>query len=249
MLRENVTPARRPVVGISCYDTSATWGDWTQPVALVPSSYLNAVVDAGGDPVLLAVLPAEHADQLVARIDALVLAGGADVEPSRYGAVREPACGPTAPERDAWELALLESTQARNLPVLAICRGLQLLNVARGGTLVQHLPAAVGHEGHSPGPAAFGAREVVLSESSRLHTLLGDRVAVPCHHHQAVDRLGSGLRCCATDADGTIEAIEDPSRAFVVGVQWHVEASEDRRLFRALVECAATRQPREEVIG
>lgn len=230
------------VIGISCYVEQARWGVWDLPAALLPGAYLDAVSRAGGVPVLLPPVPGVEA--AAARLDGLVLAGGPDVDPVRYGADPQPQTEPPRPARDAAELALLEAAETAGLPVLAVCRGLQLLNVSRGGSLLQHLPDSVGHQEHNPVPGVFGRSEVRVVPGSRLAFALigGDGpVTVACHHHQAVDRLGAGLSVVAAAADGTVEAIEDASHAFLLGVQWHPEVAEDAGLFRALVEEAAAR--------
>ena len=239
-----------PLVGISCYRVQAQFGAWDLRAALLPDRYVAAVTAAGGVPVLLP--PAPLIDQAVARLDALVLAGGGDVDPARYGAQRDPDCGPASEERDDAELALAAAALAAGVPVLGICRGLQVLNVALGGTLHQHLPGLVGHEGHAPVPGGYGAHEVSVAPGSRLASILNRTdltdhlpVVVPTHHHQAADRLGDGLAASAWATDGTIEAAElDPARhPFAVAVQWHPEAGEDLSLFRALAAAARSTQP------
>jgi putative glutamine amidotransferase len=171
-------------------------------------------------------------------VDGLVLSGGADIDPARYGEPPHPRTA-TSPGRDAWELALLHAALAAGRPVLAICRGMQLLNVACGGTLHQHLPETVGHDGHCPQPGTFGRTEVRIAPAGRLTGILGARLTVSCHHHQAIHRLGTGLVPTGWATDGTIEAIEHPGHSFVLGVQWHPEEdTADRRLFAALVHAA-----------
>jgi anthranilate synthase component 2/putative glutamine amidotransferase len=174
----------------------------------------------------------------VARLDGLVLAGGADVAPARYG---QPAGAHTTvvrPDRDAAELVALVAALDRGMPLLAICRGMQLLNVALGGDLVQHLPDVPGAQCHDPGPGAFQRREVRTAPGSALHRVLGPSAAADCHHHQALDRIAAGLTPTAWAEDGTVEAVEGDGREFCLGVQWHPEASADRRLFLAHVEAA-----------
>src|SRR5206468_10884172 len=172
-------------------------------------------------------------------LDGLVLSGGNDVDPATYGADSHGTTSGVQPERDRAELALLEGALARDMPVLAICRGSQVLNVARGGDLVQHLPEVVGDERHKHTPGAFADHDVVLEEGTRLASLLGAGLAVKSHHHQGLGRVGEGLRVAAHAEDGTIEAVEDPSHRFAVGVLWHPEAGEDRKLFEGLVAAAA----------
>jgi putative glutamine amidotransferase len=174
-------------------------------------------------------------EEAVNAIDALVLSGGADIDPARYGELPQPRTA-TTPHRDAWEFALLHAALERGLPVLAICRGMQLLNVVYGGTLVQHLPDVVGHDGHRPELGVFGRIYVRTDPASQLAGILGPEVTVPCHHHQSVCRLGNGLAPSGWASDGTVEAIELVGHKFVIGVQWHPEEDRlDRRLFKALV--------------
>lgn len=181
---------------------------------------------------------AAYAPDALRTIDALILSGGADVDPVRYGEPLQPRTVISI-ERDAWEFALLHAALDRGLPVLAICRGMQLLNVAHGGTLLQHLPDAVGHDRHLPRPGTFGRTSVRTAPGSRLASILGTEVQVSCHHHQALHRLGEGLTPSAWATDGTVEAIEHGGHPFVLGVQWHPEQDQqDRRLFEALVQAA-----------
>ena len=223
----------RPLIGVSTYlESGARWGVWELEAALLPVGYPRLVQRAGG---LAAMLPPDdtrHAADAVARLDGLVIAGGPDVEPVRYGAEREPRTGPPAPERDAWELALNEAALATGLPLLGICRGMQLLNVALGGTLLQHI------EGHAEVVGVFGGHAVKPVPGSLYAGVVPEETFVPTYHHQAVDRLGEGLIPSAYAADGTVEAVELPSADWVLGVQWHPEMGEDVRVMRALVEAA-----------
>ncbi|WP_441248455.1 gamma-glutamyl-gamma-aminobutyrate hydrolase family protein [Kitasatospora sp. McL0602] len=226
----------RPLVGITSYLEEASWGVWQQNAAVLHGSYLDAVTRAGGIPV---VLPphGRGAGRLLARLDALVLAGGADIAPDRYGEPAHPRTGKPQPVRDAWEFELLAGALERDLPVLGICRGMQLLNIALGGSLVQHLPERTGDESHQIASAVYHRRPVTTGAGSRIAELLGPAAEVPCYHHQAVGRLGNGLEAAAWAADGVIEAVELPGHRFVLGVQWHPEADPaDTRLFDALVE-------------
>ena len=226
----------RPVVGITTYRETARWGVWNCPAVLVPADYVRQVSGVGGVPVLLP--PIADDVEVLDRLDALVLAGGADVDPARYGADRSQRTGPAATDRDDAELALLAAALERDLPVLAVCRGLQLLTVLRGGTLVQHLPDVVGSDAHVPSPGTYGDNAVSIAPGSRLAALIGTEATWACHHHQAVDRLGEGLTAVAWAQDGTVEAAELDGARFVVGVQGHPEVGDDARLFAGLVEAA-----------
>ena len=211
-----------------------SWGAWTIGASLVPLAYVHAIEHAGGRPLL--VPPSPYAvDETLDALDALILSGGNDVDPALYGADPHPQTTGTVPERDRGEIALLEAALDRDMPVLAVCRGSQVLNVASGGDLVQHLPDVVGHERHKHTPGVFGDHGVVLDPTSRLAELLGERAPVKSHHHQGFGRLGNGLVATAWAEDGTVEALEDPSRRFALGVLWHPEEGEDAALFRALV--------------
>ena len=236
----------RPVIGITTYAQEASWGVWRLPAALIPLAYVEAVEQAGGRPVL--VPPSEEGvEETIDALDGIVFSGGADVDPARYGADAHPETDTPQAHRDAGELALLRSALERDLPVLAVCRGFQLLNVARGGDLVQHLPEAVGHDAHKEIPGTFSQHPVDVKEGTQLASLIGARSDVTSHHHQALGRVGEGLTETAWAQDGTLEAVEDPSRRFAVGVQWHPEAGEDQALFEGLVrEARAYRAARED---
>ncbi|HKH87889.1 MAG TPA: gamma-glutamyl-gamma-aminobutyrate hydrolase family protein [Acidimicrobiales bacterium] len=232
----------RPVIGVTAYDEEASWGFWHKQASLVPAEYVRSLAAAGANPVILPVQEEHEAalDSLVGRLDGLLFTGGPDVDPARYGAEPHPRSQQPRFQRDEAELALLAAAERSGVPVLAVCRGMQLLNVARGGTLVQHLPDVVGHEEHNPTPGAFSKHLVRIEEGSLLHQALGWRERyVPTHHHQAIDRLGGGLAAVAWAEDGTIEAVEDRDRFFLVGVQWHAEADDDPAVFEALVGAAA----------
>ncbi|MEU5593715.1 gamma-glutamyl-gamma-aminobutyrate hydrolase family protein [Streptomyces sp. NPDC020298] len=224
----------RPLIGVSTYlETGARWGVWELEAALLPAAYPRLVQRAGG---LAAMLPPDdpaHAAAAVARLDGLVVAGGPDVDPARYGAARSPRTGPPAPERDAWELALVDAALAARVPLLGVCRGMQLLNVALGGTLVQHL------DGHAEVVGVFGGHPVKPVPGTLYGEIVPEETTVPTYHHQAVDRLGEGLVPSAYAADGTVEAVELPSAGWVLGVQWHPEMGEDLRVVRALVRAAS----------
>ncbi|GJF27487.1 gamma-glutamyl-gamma-aminobutyrate hydrolase [Kitasatospora sp. NE20-6] len=231
----------RPVIGISTHVLEAAWGRWdTIRTVLLGERYPAVVQAAGGLAVLLPPDAAEHAADAVARIDALVIAGGSDVDPARYGAARHPETVASEPERDAWETALLRAALDAGLPVLGICRGMQLLNVVCGGTLLQHLPDVVGHLGHVGAAGTYGRHPVRPVPGTLVGALLPEAsVDVPTFHHQAVDRLGAGLSVSAWAEDGTVEAVE--GAGFTIGVQWHPEQGDDLRLMTALVRTAAAR--------
>ncbi|GAA5116907.1 gamma-glutamyl-gamma-aminobutyrate hydrolase family protein [Pseudonocardia adelaidensis] len=228
----------RPVVGITAYGEHARYGVWDNESVLLPRTYPDVVIAAGGVPVLLPPVPESAA--AVDRLDAVVLAGGPDVGPDRYGAAPHPRTGAPRPDRDGAELAVLHRALERGIPVLGVCRGAQILNVALGGTLVQHVPDVVGHSGHNPSPGVFGTVEVALEPGSRVGAALGPVATVRCHHHQALDRLADGLVVTGRAADGLVEAVERSGAPWVVGVQWHPEeVATDVRLMTALVRAAA----------
>ncbi|WP_329458687.1 gamma-glutamyl-gamma-aminobutyrate hydrolase family protein [Streptomyces sp. NBC_01497] len=224
-----------PLIGISTYrEDSAAWGPWRMPAALLPLGYPGLVQRSGGLAVMLPPGDPATAPAVLARLDGVVIAGGPDVEPGRYGARRHPRTGPPAPERDAWELALIDAALAADTPLLGICRGLQLLNVALGGTLVQHVE---GHVGTVAGQ--FGAHPVTPLPGTRYAALVPEEFGVPSQHHQSVERLGDGLTVCAVAADGTVEAVELAGRRWVLGVQWHPEMADDTRVMADFVRAAA----------
>ena len=230
---------RRPLIGLTAYGERARWGWWDVNAVLLPSTYPDMVAAAGGIPVLLP--PRPESAGAVDRLDGVVLSGGADISPDRYGALPHPEAGVTRPDRDASELAVLDRALELGIPVLGVCRGAQLLNVALGGTLIQHLPETVGHTGHNPKPSVFGSTEIALDPTGLVGALLGPTVTAQCHHHQAIERLADGLVITGRAADGTIEAVELAGHPFVLGVQWHPE-QDDQRLFSALVAAAHPRQ-------
>jgi putative glutamine amidotransferase len=232
-----------PIIGITTYAEKATWGGWTEPAAFIPLAYVRAVEQAGGRPLL--VPPNESAiEETLDVLDGVVFSGGGDLDPHTYGAEAHPETMQVNPARDQAELALLEAALSRDMPVLAVCRGSQVLNVARGGDLVQHLPEEVGHDLHRHKQPMMADHEVTVKSDSRLRSILGEQAPVKSSHHQGFGRLGEGLREAAWAEDGTIEALEDPSHRFALGVLWHPEEGEDFALFRALVEEAAAYRAR-----
>ena len=230
-----------PRIGLTTYVEDARWGVWDRPAAVLPHSYVTAVLAAGGLPVLLPPAPDDGGRSVrsaLSAIDALVLTGGADLSPASYGASADPSTQGVRPDRDAWEIDLLGEALRADMPVLAICRGAQVLNVACGGTLHQHVPDVVGHEGHRPSPAVLGTTSVRLAPGTSLASILGTEIKVPCYHHQAVAQLGAGLSAVGWADDGLVEALALEGARFVVAVQWHPEDGDDPRLFDALVAAA-----------
>ena len=230
-----------PLIGLTTYRQQAAWGVWDARADVLPTEYAVAVERAGGVPLLLppVALPSA-ADRVVSRIDALVVCGGADVDPGRYGAQPHPRTAGWQPDRDQWELALLAAAEAAQLPVLGICRGMQLMAVHAGGTLDQHTPDLVGHETHSPGGDAYGTVTVAVEAGSRLADLVGPHVEVSCHHHQSV-ASHPGFAAVARATDGTLEAMEAPGERYCLAVQWHPEARLETGLMAGLVEAARMR--------
>jgi putative glutamine amidotransferase len=229
----------RPVIGITTYLTPARFGAWEEEAALIPAAYVNAIEAAGGRPLL--VPPSTEAiEETLDRLDGLLFSGGSDLDPEVYGQEAHPETNGIVPERDRAEIALLRAALERDMPVLAVCRGSQVLNVALGGDLVQHLPEIVGDEKHKHTAGEFADHDVDLVTGTRVQEILGDHAPVKSHHHQGYGRIGDGLREAARADDGTIEALEDPSRRFAMGVLWHPEAGEDLALFEALVAEART---------
>ncbi|MFC7217873.1 gamma-glutamyl-gamma-aminobutyrate hydrolase family protein [Streptomyces polyrhachis] len=223
-----------PVIGISMYlEQSARWGDWEMPAVLLPAAYVHLVQQAGGRAVLLPADVPEAAAEVLAGLDGVIVAGGGDVAPERYGARRDPRTGPADPQRDAWELALVEGALAYGLPLLGICRGMQLLNVACGGTLLQHL------DGHRGPAGRMGEHVVTPLAGTRLAEIFPAPTAVPTYHHQAVDVLAPRLTASARAQDGTVEAVELAGPVFTLGVQWHPEMGADTRLAEAFIRATA----------
>jgi gamma-glutamyl-gamma-aminobutyrate hydrolase PuuD len=232
-----------PLIGITSYAEEIQWGVWNEEAALVPLAYVRAVEHAGGR--ALVVPPAEHGmDETLDALDGIIFSGGGDLDPALYDAEPHPETDSPRKARDSAEIELLRAALDRDMPVLAICRGSQVLNVARGGDLVQHLPDEIGHERHKHEPGAYSDHQVKVEPDSRLGSLLGEHAPVKSHHHQGYGRIGTGLREVAWAEDGVVEGLEDPAKRFALGVLWHPEEGEDFALFKALVEEA--RHYREE---
>ncbi len=227
----------RPLIGITTYvEDSTRYGVWDLPTSLVPTGYYELVQAAGGAAVLLPPDEPGSAAEVLSRVDGLVVAGGPDLDPVHYGAARDSRTGAPATVRDHWELALIAAALDADMPLLGICRGMQALNVALGGTLIQHI------DGHFETQGAISWHPVRPVPGTRYAELVPEEAQVPTYHHQAVDRLGRGLVVSAHAVDGTVEAIEvpDPER-WVLGVQWHPERDEDTRVMSALVQAASVR--------
>jgi putative glutamine amidotransferase len=227
----------KPIIGITTYLTLAAWGAWELDAALVPASYVRAVTRAGGVPLL--VPPGAAYEETLDLVDGLVFSGGSDLDPDLYGEEAHAETDGWIRERDDFELGLMQAALARDVPLLAICRGSQVLNVALGGDLEQHLPDRVGTNAHKETPGVFADHDVAVLSGTKLSSILGQRTDVKSHHHQGYGELGSGLREAARAPDGTVEALEDPTRRFTLGVLWHPEEGEDLALFEALVREAA----------
>jgi putative glutamine amidotransferase len=232
-----------PAIGICAAIERVSWGVWNEyEVTLVPRSYVGAVQAAGGLGIVLPPDPAAVADPdlLLDRVDALILAGGADIDPASYGAEPHPETRGTWPDRDRFELALAQRALEREMPLLGICRGMQLLNVALGGTLDQHLPESVGNEVHRALGGTFGEHQVRLAPDSLACAAAGmESFVVRSHHHQGVQQVGEGLRVSGWSVeDDLVEAIELPDRRFALGVVWHPEEDPDSRVIAALVDAA-----------
>jgi putative glutamine amidotransferase len=233
----------QPVIGLTSYLEPAKWGAWDQPAALIPWNYVNKLQAAGAAVVILP--PDADSHTAIARLDGLVMAGGADIEPARYGAEHKEGTDKPRVERDASELGLYRAAREANLPVFGICRGLQIMAVAHGGSLHQHLPDLVGNTLHRDAPGTFNNHGATFTPGSLIAGLVGaTEVTVNSSHHQAVDSPGN-LTVTGYAEDGTVEVCEDPSAEFVLGVQWHPEFSDDENisenLFRAFVKACSNR--------
>ncbi len=234
-------PGPGPVIGLTTYLDRVRTGVWDVTAGFLPANYFQGVTMAGGIAVLLPPQPVGPgaADRVLDTLDGLVITGGKDIDPASYGAAAHHDTDEPSSVRDAWEFALLRAALRRGLPMLGICRGAQVLNVAFGGTLHQHLPDVLGHHGHRAGNAVFTSLSVRTVPGTRLAGLLGESAEVRCYHHQAVANVGEGLVVSAWDADGVIEALEVPGDSFALAVQWHPEERlDDLRLFSAIVAAA-----------
>ncbi|HWD53678.1 MAG TPA: gamma-glutamyl-gamma-aminobutyrate hydrolase family protein [Acidimicrobiales bacterium] len=243
-----------PLIGLTTYVADVRWGSWERRSGVLPQSYFELVAAAGGRPLLLPPPstapdgPEAGADEVIAVLDGLVLTGGGDVDPLAYGERPAPEVVGVNHQRDASERALLAAALRADLPVLAICRGCQILNVELGGSLHQHLPDVIGHLAHRSAPYVFGDVEVDTVPGSKAADVFGAKPVVRCSHHQAIHDLGRGLVPTASTDDGVIEAVEIPDARFVLGVQWHPEEQQDQRPFDALVR-ASTRYRQDASIG
>lgn len=247
-----------PMIGITTYHGSADWRGWPEEAALLPWTYVTSIRNNGGSAILLppngdAAVAAVEAENIVSRLDGVVIAGGGDIDPAIYGAPAHPETDVSAPDRDVWELAIAEAAIKLRVPLLGICRGMQMLNVACGGTLHQHIPDLVGHHDHSGHDKGFGRHQVRVTAGTTVLSILpdgGEYFDVPTHHHQAVDKTGDGLAAVAWADDGIIEAIESVSPDdFTLGVQWHPEQGTDFRLFRALATAAERHSAERSVVS
>ena len=225
----------RPIIGITGELEAARWRNWIREAVISPVSYTRAVERAGGTPVTLAPVPSSSVPSLISRIDAMVVTCGRDVDPSLYNEAPHEQTDIPDHRRDRFELIMIRAAIDADLPFLAICRGMHILNVARGGTLIQHLPDRLGNESHKPDLVKMTTHEVQITAASKLERVLGATAQVPAAHHQAIDRIGSGLLAVARTPDQVVEAVELQGHRFGIGVQWHPEESDDARIFEALV--------------
>ncbi|MEW9550933.1 gamma-glutamyl-gamma-aminobutyrate hydrolase family protein [Nonomuraea sp. NPDC050783] len=224
----------RPLIGITAYFEAARWGDWVREAVLSPPSYAKAVLRAGGAPVVLPPVSGHAVEDYVRGLDGLVLAGGVELGAGTYNGEQDARVPAPQAHRDRFELALARAAVRADVPILAVARGMHVLNVAQGGTLIPWLPDALGSDRH----AGTGPHVIQVGAASRLGKAVGDRVEVVAPHHQSVRRLGAGLMAVAWAEDQIVEAVELRGHRFGVGVQWHPERGEDHRLFDAFMEAA-----------
>ncbi|MEX0173906.1 gamma-glutamyl-gamma-aminobutyrate hydrolase family protein [Streptomyces sp. LMG1-1-1.1] len=235
--------AGRPVIGICARTAPVTLQGSDMLVSLALQAHVAFLSAAGATPLLLPLLPG--VETLVDRLDGLLVPGGPDLDPALYGEAAHPVTRPMSPDADRVELALLEAALDARLPVLAICRGMQLLNVLHGGSLHQHLPEITGHDGHQPRTPSFtlGRHPLKLEPGSRIAAVIDEaEPETACHHHQAVSRIGAGLTVTGRAQDDTVEAVEVTGHPFAIGVQWEAGHTPDTRLHEALVQAAASRK-------
>ena len=228
----------RPIIGITGELEAARWGNWIREAVVSPVSYTRAVDRAGGTPVILPPVPAASVPVLIAGLSGLVLTGGRDVDPSLYDEAPHEQTDIPDHRRDRFELILTRAAIDADLPFLAIGRGMHILNVARGGTVTQHLPDRTGNESHKPDPVKMTTHHLQITAASMLGRVLGETAQVPAAHHQAINRIGSGLLTVAWTADQVVEAIELQGHRFGLGVQWSPEDGDDPRLMESLVTMA-----------
>lgn len=232
---------KSPIIGITTYLQRAKTGVWDNIAAYLPEQYFSLFSELGGGVLLLPPQPASTAtvDAIMQRIDGLIIVGGHDIDPELYGQSRHPRTDSPKPDRDAWDLALARAAVSWDKPFLGICRGAQIMNVAFGGTLIQHLPDVVRHQQYQLGDGQFSHMDVLTVQESLIHTIVGERTEVAMYHHQAIDQLGQGLRATAHTSEGVIQAIENPGMTFGLSVQWHPEETlDDSRLFQAFYKQA-----------
>lgn len=231
-------PKARPLIGITGHLEPARWGYFVREAVISPVTYTRAVERAGGVPIILPPVPTESVPRLIEGLNGLIVSCGPDLDPRLYGAIRHEQTSEPDRRRDAFDLTLVRAAIEQERPFLAICRGMHVLNVVRGGTLIQHLPDVVGHDRHAPDPVKLAAHDVQISASSRIGQTLGTHAAVPTRHHQGIQRLGTGLLAVAWADDQIVEAVEVQGHPFGVGVQWHAEEDENPRLLEEFVTAA-----------
>lgn len=237
-MASNASDSYRPRIALTSYYQDASWGVWNAKAAIVPGTYVEAVVAAGGTPILLPPLGTD--ESVLDLVDGLIVVGGPDVDPARYGATAHPKTA-SQPLRDAHDTALTRAAMERGLPLFAICRGAQILNVALDGSLTQHLPDINPGADYQPAPGVFGEAAFTTAPGSLIRGLLGGTATAPCYHHQAMDAVAETLRVTASSADGTVQALESTDGGWVLGVQFHPEQNpEDLRLFRGFVQAAGS---------